>query len=38
MIEVDYRGIWLDFCELDKLEDVVFEDDAHAGFLCIFGP
>lgn len=37
MIEVDScpncRGMWLDFDELDRLEDVVFDDDAHKGSL-----
>jgi Zn-finger nucleic acid-binding protein len=37
MIEVDYcpscRGMWLDFDELDQLEDVAFDDDAHKGSL-----
>jgi Zn-finger nucleic acid-binding protein len=37
MIEVDYcpncRGMWLDFDELDRLEDVAFDDDAHKGSL-----
>jgi Zn-finger nucleic acid-binding protein len=40
MIEVDScpacRGMWLDFDELDKLEDVVFDDDAHKGSLVHF--
>ena len=40
MIEVDScpncRGMWLDFNELDKLEDVVFDDDAHKGSLVHF--
>jgi Zn-finger nucleic acid-binding protein len=40
MIEVDscpnYRGMWLDFNELDKLEDVVFDDDTHKGSLVHF--
>ena len=27
------RGMWLDFEELDRLEDVVFDDDAHKGSL-----
>ncbi len=37
MMEVDYcpacRGMWLDFHELDRLEDVTFDDDAHKGSL-----
>jgi Zn-finger nucleic acid-binding protein len=37
MMEVDYcpdcRGMWLDFDELDKLEDVVFDDDRFKGSL-----
>jgi Zn-finger nucleic acid-binding protein len=37
MIEVDYcpncRGMWLDFDELDQLEDVAFDDDEHKGSL-----
>jgi Zn-finger nucleic acid-binding protein len=37
MIEVDAcpncRGMWLDAVELDKLEDLVFDDDAHKGSL-----
>ena len=37
MLEVDYcpncRGMWLDFDELDRLEDVAFDDDAHKGSL-----
>lgn len=40
MIEVDScpacRGMWLDFDELDKLEDVVFDDDIHKGSLVHF--
>jgi len=40
MIEIDScpscRGMWLDFNELDKLEDVVFDDDAHKGSLVHF--
>jgi Zn-finger nucleic acid-binding protein len=40
MIEVDScpncRGMWLDFHELDKLEDVTFDDDAHKGSLVHF--
>jgi hypothetical protein len=40
MIEVDScpncRGMWLDFNELDKLEDVVFDDDSHKGSLMHF--
>ena len=37
MIEVDScpncRGMWLDVHELDRLEDVVFDDDARKGSL-----
>jgi Zn-finger nucleic acid-binding protein len=37
MMEVDYcpdcRGMWLDFDELDRLEDVVFDEDTHKGSL-----
>jgi Zn-finger nucleic acid-binding protein len=37
MMEVDYcpscRGMWLDFDELDKLEDVVFDEDHYKGSL-----
>lgn len=37
MIEVDScpacRGMWLDLDELDRLEDVAFDDDAHKGSL-----
>ena len=37
MIEVDYcpncRGMWLDFDELDRLEDVAFDDDQYKGSL-----
>jgi Zn-finger nucleic acid-binding protein len=37
MMEVDScpqcRGMWLDFDELDRLEDVTFDDDAHKGSL-----
>ncbi len=37
MMEVDYcpncRGMWLDFDELDRLEDVAFDDDPHKGSL-----
>lgn len=40
MIEVDScptcRGMWLDSNELDKLEDVDFDDDAHKGSLVHF--
>lgn len=40
MFEVDAcpncRGMWLDFNELDKLEDVVFDEDAHKGSLVHF--
>ena len=36
-IEIDYcpncRGIWLDFDELDRLEDMGFEDDRNKGSL-----
>ena len=27
------RGMWLDFDELDRLEDTVFDDDVHKGSL-----
>ena len=30
------RGMWLDFHELDKLEDVVYAEDAHKGSLVHF--
>ena len=30
------RGMWLDFGELDKLEDAVFDDDSHKGSLIHF--
>ena len=30
------RGMWLDFYELDKLKDIVFEDDEHKGSLVHF--
>lgn len=30
------RGMWLDIEELDKLEDVVFDEDAHKGSLVHF--
>ncbi len=30
------RGMWLDFNELDKLEDVIFDEDAHKGSLIHF--
>lgn len=30
------RGMWLDFQELDKLEDVVFDEDSHKGSLIHF--
>ncbi|NOH01239.1 MAG: zf-TFIIB domain-containing protein [Chloroflexi bacterium] len=30
------RGMWLDFNELDKLEDVVFDEDLHKGSLVHF--
>jgi Zn-finger nucleic acid-binding protein len=37
MMEVDYcpncRGMWLDFDELDALEDVVFDEDRFKGSL-----
>jgi Zn-finger nucleic acid-binding protein len=37
MMEVDYcpncRGMWLDFNELDQLEDVVFDEDQYKGSL-----
>ena len=37
LIEVDYcpgcRGMWLDFAELDRLEDTVFDKDALKGSL-----
>ena len=37
MLEVDYcpncRGMWLDFDELDRLEDVAFDEDSHKGSL-----
>jgi Zn-finger nucleic acid-binding protein len=37
MLEVDYcpncRGMWLDFDELDKLEDVAFDEDRYKGSL-----
>ncbi len=40
MIEVDScpncRGMWLDFNELDKLEDVAFDNDPHKGSLVHF--
>jgi Zn-finger nucleic acid-binding protein len=40
MFEVDAcpncRGMWLDFNELDKLEDVVFDEDEHKGSLIHF--
>ena len=40
MFEVDAcpncRGMWLDFHELDALEDVVFDDDTHKGSLIHF--
>lgn len=31
------RGMWLDWNELDKLEDLTFDDDAHKGSLIHFG-
>ncbi len=37
MMEVDYcpvcRGMWLDFDELDRLEDIAFDDDSFKGSL-----
>lgn len=30
------RGMWLDFHELDKLEDVIYAEDAHKGSLVHF--
>lgn len=40
MIEIEScpncRGMWLDFHELDKLEDVAFDDDARKGSLFHF--
>lgn len=40
MIEVDScpdcRGMWLDSQELDRLEDVAFDDDPHKGSLVHF--
>lgn len=30
------RGLWLDFDELDKLEDVIFDEDSHKGSLIHF--
>lgn len=37
MMEVDYcpncRGLWLDFHELDRLEDVAFDQDQYKGSL-----
>ncbi len=40
MIQIDAcpncRGMWLDFAELDDLEDIVFEEDAHKGSLIHF--
>jgi len=37
MIEIDYcpncRGMWLDFHELDHLEDMSFDSDSHKGSL-----
>jgi Zn-finger nucleic acid-binding protein len=40
MFEVDScpncRGMWLDFNELDKLEDTAFDDDLHKGSLIHF--
>ena len=37
MIDVDYcpncRGMWLDFDELDQLEDVAFDEDEYKGSL-----
>lgn len=40
MLEVDScpqcRGMWLDFDELDKLEDVIFDEDTKKGSLIHF--
>jgi Zn-finger nucleic acid-binding protein len=40
MLEVDScpncRGMWLDFDELDKLEDIVFDEDSQKGSLIHF--
>lgn len=40
MLEVDScpqcRGMWLDFDELDKLEDVIFDEDSKKGSLIHF--
>ena len=40
MFEVDScpncRGMWLDFNELDSLEDITFDDDTHKGSLVHF--
>jgi Zn-finger nucleic acid-binding protein len=40
MIEVDFcpncRGMWLDFNELDRLEDMAFEEDERKGSLIHF--
>ena len=40
MIEVEScpncRGMWLDFKELDRLEDAAFDDDTHKGSLVHF--
>jgi len=40
MIEIDScpdcRGMWLDSLELDKLEDMAFDNDAHKGSLVHF--
>lgn len=37
MLDVDYcpncRGMWLDFSELDRLEDVAFDEDRNKGSL-----
>ena len=37
MMEVDYcpncRGMWLDYEELDKLEDIAFDEDRYKGSL-----
>ena len=37
MLEVDYcpacRGMWLDYAELDRLEDVAFDEDEYKGSL-----
>src|SRR5262245_61176127 len=40
MIEIDAcpscRGMWLDFDELDKLEDIAFDEDSQKGSLIHF--